>query len=70
MKEETKQLTGVTEQAARTLVIVCRDLGEGVGGSVARGSSREERKNEADRLPVESREMLDKENITFAERRQ
>lgn len=29
MKEETKQLTGVTVQAARTLVIVCRDWGWG-----------------------------------------
>ena len=37
---------------------------------MARESSREERENEAGRLPVESREMLDKENITFAERRQ
>ena len=41
-----------------------------MGVGVARGSSREEWKNEADRLPVEYREMLDKENITFAERRQ
>ena len=37
---------------------------------LARGCSREEGENEADRLPEESREMLDKENITFAERRQ
>ena len=68
MKEETKQLTGVTVQAARTLLLFAGTGGG--GGWLARGSSREERENEAGRLPVESREMLDKENITFAERRQ
>lgn len=70
MKEEIKQVTGVTEQAARTLLLLFAGSGGEAGVRLARGCSREERENEADRLPEESREMLDKENITFAERRQ
>ena len=46
MKEEIKQVTGVTEQAARTLLLLFAGSGGEAGVRLARGCSREEGEND------------------------